>query len=176
MSRLLVRFAARAATYCAFVALLGLSLAVRPALAVDSTPPLPTAALQLRYVALTHELRCMQCQDEALADSPVNLAAEMRMEVHDLLLQGRSDRQVRDYMVSRYGEFVLFKPPFNGRNAWLWIAPFALLAIGAVVGWQVLAARRRLVDQDDSEIVDDLDEEGASASSALPHGSAPLEP
>lgn len=127
----------------------------RAAQAVDATPPLPTAQLQNRYLALTHELRCMQCQDESLADSQVSLAADMRGEVRDLLLQGKSDQQVRDYMVSRYGEFILFRPPMNWRNAWLWGAPALLMLIGAVVAWRVLRTRRALLDQDDSELPDE---------------------
>jgi cytochrome c-type biogenesis protein CcmH len=135
-----------------------LGAALRPASAVDTTPPLPTTQLQQRYLALTHEFRCMQCQDESLADSQVNLAADMRVQVHDLLLQGRSDQQVRDYMVSRYGEFILFKPPFNWRNAWLWSAPTVLMLIGALVAWRVVGARTRLVDEDDSELPDEDDD------------------
>ena len=125
------------------------------ALAVDATPPMPTPQLQSRYLALTHELRCMQCQDESLADSQVNLAGQMRAEVHDLLLQGMSDQQVRDYLVSRYGEFILFKPPMNWRNAWLWGAPAVLMLIGFVAGARIIAGRRRLVDQDPDNPIDD---------------------
>lgn len=129
------------------------------ALAVDATPPLPTPQLQQRYLALTHELRCMQCQDESLADSEVDLAGQMRAEVHDLLLRGMSDQQVKDYLVSRYGEFILFKPPMNWRNAWLWGAPTGLMLIGLVAGWRIIAGRRRLVDEDPDEPLDDTVDE-----------------
>jgi cytochrome c-type biogenesis protein CcmH len=127
----------------------------RPAAAVDATPPLRNPQLQQRYLALTHEFRCMQCQDESLADSEVNLAADMRVEVHDLVAAGKTDQQVRDYMVSRYGEFILFKPPFNWRNAWLWSAPAILMLIGALVAWRIVRTRTRLVAQDNSELPDD---------------------
>jgi cytochrome c-type biogenesis protein CcmH len=130
-------------------------LLVHPAFAVDTTPPLPSPVLQQRYLALTHEFRCMQCQDESLADSQVSLAADMRAEVHDLIAQGKTDQQVRDYMVSRYGEFILFRPPLNWRNAWLWSAPAVLMLIGAFAAWRVLSARRRLVEVDDSELPDE---------------------
>jgi len=129
--------------------------AVRPAGAVDNVPPLHDPVLQQRYLALTHEMRCMQCQNESLADSPVSLAADMRGEVHDLLLQGKTDQQVRDYMVARYSEFILFRPPMNWRNAWLWGAPSALMIVGALVAWRVLLDRRRMVDSDDSELPDE---------------------
>jgi cytochrome c-type biogenesis protein CcmH/NrfF len=71
------------------------------------------------------------------------------------LLEGKSDQQVRDYMASRYGEFILFRPPLNWRNAWLWAAPGALMLIGAGVAWRIVSTRRRLVEQDDSEPLDD---------------------
>ena len=93
----------------------------------------------------------MQCQDEALADSTVPLAAEVRREVHDIVLQGLTEQQVRDHMVARYGEFILYRPPMNWRNAWLWGAPPALMLIGALVAWRVLRSRRALSEQDQNE-------------------------
>ena len=65
----------------------------------------------------------MQCQNEALADSQVSLASDLRREVRELLLAGQTDEQIRDLMVARYGEFILFRPRMNARNAWLWVRP-----------------------------------------------------
>ena len=113
--------------------------------AVDTTPPLPTPALQQRYYELTHELRCMQCQNESLADSPVDLAADLRRQVRDMLLAGKSDDEVRDWMAARYGDFILFRPRYSGRNAWLWGAPAALLLLGALVSWRVIRQRTTLL-------------------------------
>jgi cytochrome c-type biogenesis protein CcmH len=118
--------------------------------AVDTTPPLPDPLLQQRYYELTHELRCMQCQSEALADSSVGLAADLRVQVRELLLAGQSDDQIRDHMVARYGEFILFRPRMSWRNAWLWGAPAVLMAVGVVVAWRILRARARLVDGEES--------------------------
>jgi cytochrome c-type biogenesis protein CcmH len=118
------------------------------ALAIDTTPPLPDPVLQQRYYQLTHELRCMQCQSEALADSSVGLAADLRVQVRELLLAGQSDDQIRDHMVARYGEFILFRPRMIWRNAWLWAAPTVLMLIGLTVGWRVVRARGRLVDSE----------------------------
>src|SRR6202171_6544927 len=126
------------ALLCAALALGGL------AGAVDTTAPLPTPLLQQRYYALTHELRCMQCQSEALADSSVGLAADLRVQVRELLVAGQTDDQIRDHMVARYGEFILFRPRVIWRNAWLWAAPTVLMAIGVLVAWRVLRARGRL--------------------------------
>jgi cytochrome c-type biogenesis protein CcmH len=120
-----------------------------PVLAVDTVPPLPTPELQQRYYALTHELRCMQCQNEALADSPVGLAADLRVQVRELLMAGQSDEQIRQHMVDRYGEFILFRPRMNWRNAWLWSAPGVLMLVGVIIAWRVIRSRAQLVDSEE---------------------------
>jgi cytochrome c-type biogenesis protein CcmH len=122
-------------------------------LAVDPTQ-LPDPVLQERYLALTHELRCMQCQNEAIADSPVDLAADLRREVRDMLLAGKSDEDVRNFMVARYGDFILFRPRFSLRNAWLWLAPGVVLLSGALVAWRIVRARTALVATDDQPLDD----------------------
>ena len=72
---------------------------------------MPTAALEARYERLIHNFRCMQCQDESLANSPVSLAADMRRQIRQMLLAGDTDQQIRHFFVARYGYFILFKPP-----------------------------------------------------------------
>lgn len=111
-------------------------------------------ALQARYIKLIHEFRCMQCQNETLADSPVGLAGDMRREVRELLEAGKSDEDIRSYMVSRYTDFILFRPRFNWKTAWLWTSPFVLLALGAAVAVRVIRQRAKLVDSDPDEVVD----------------------
>ena len=118
--------------------------------AVDPTV-LPNPALQARYSALTHELRCVQCQNQSIADSPVGLASDLREQVRDMLLAGKSDQEIRDYMVARYGEFILFRPQFSVRNAWLWLTPLVLLSIGALVAWRVVRQRNLLLTQDEHD-------------------------
>jgi cytochrome c-type biogenesis protein CcmH len=132
----------------ALVVVLALACAM-PALAVDATPPLPDPAMQQRYLGLTNEFRCMQCQNEALADSNVSLAADLRREIHDLLLAGKSDDEIRDYMVARYGEFILFRPRMSWRNAWLWAAPAVMLLAGIGIALRVMRQRARLPITDD---------------------------
>jgi cytochrome c-type biogenesis protein CcmH len=122
--------------------------------AVDPTE-LPNPVLQARYVTLTHELRCMQCQNESLADSPVDLAADLRREVRDLLLAGKSDDEIRAWMAARYGDFILFRPRYSWRNAWLWGAPGVLLLLGIVVAWRVVRQRATLVAADHEPIEED---------------------
>lgn len=101
-------------------------------------------ALQARYRSLTHELRCMQCQNQSIADSPVGLAGDLRREVRELLQQGKTDAEIRGWMRERYGAFILFRPEFSARNAWLWLLPGVLLLGGGLIGWRVLRQRRAL--------------------------------
>jgi cytochrome c-type biogenesis protein CcmH len=135
----------RALLLCAALAFAGV------AVAVDTTPPLADPLLQQRYYELTHELRCMQCQNEALADSSAGLAADLRVQVHELLLAGQSDDQIRDHMVARYGEFILFRPRMSWRNSWLWAAPTLLMLVGVIIGWRVMRARSRLVASEEAD-------------------------
>jgi cytochrome c-type biogenesis protein CcmH len=137
-----------------FVRLLVLLVALAAtagAWAVDPTQ-LSDPKLQARYVALTHELRCMQCQNESLADSPVDLAADLRHEVRDLLLAGKSDAEIREWMAARYGDFILFRPRYSLRNAWLWGAPAVLLLVGAWASWRIVRQRTTLLATDQEPV------------------------
>ena len=136
------------------VVLAGLLLASGTTYAVDTTE-MPTPELQKRYLGLTHELRCMQCQNEAIADSPVSLAADLRRQVAEMLIAGKSDDDVRNYMVARYGDFILFRPRVSTRTLWLWLAPGVLLLIGAAVAVRVTKQRAALVDQDKEPVEED---------------------
>ena len=119
------------------------------ALDVDA---MPTPELQQRYDTLTHELRCMQCQNQSIADSPVGLAQDLRRDVREQLIAGKTDQEIRDAMVARYGNFILFRPPFKAATAWVWLAPFALLLVGALVTVRIVRQRSRMVSSDDSEV------------------------
>lgn len=143
----------RAGLIARLIPLAGLVLG-STAYAVDPTQ-MPTPELQARYEGLTHELRCVQCQDEALADSPAGIASDLRSEVRDMLLAGKSDDDVRNFMLARYGDFVLFRPRFVLKNAWLWGAPELLLVIGVLVMWRVVKKRARLVSTDSEPLPDD---------------------
>jgi cytochrome c-type biogenesis protein CcmH len=112
---------------------------------------MPTPELQRRYDDLTHELRCMQCQNQSIADSPVGLASDLRRDVREQLLAGKSDDEIRAAMVTRYGNFILFRPPFKASTAWVWLAPFVLLCLGAIVAIRVVRQRARMVESDSSD-------------------------
>jgi cytochrome c-type biogenesis protein CcmH len=113
---------------------------------------MPTPELQARYDDLSHELRCMQCQNQSIADSPVGLASDLRRDVREQLLAGKTDEEIRNSMVARYGNFILFRPPFKPATAWVWIAPIALLLLGLVVAVRIVRQRSRMVATDDSKI------------------------
>jgi cytochrome c-type biogenesis protein CcmH len=141
---------------CVLIAVLACVLvASGRAYAVDPTEK-PTPELQQRYHGLTHELRCMQCQNEAIADSPVSLAADLRRQVSEMLIAGKSDDDVRNYMVARYGDFILFRPRVAARTIWLWSAPGVLLLIGAAVAVRITRQRAALVEQDNDPVEEDV--------------------
>ena len=87
-------------------------------------------ALERRVASLAHELRCLVCQNQTLADSNAPLAQDLRNQIREQLKAGKSERDVIDFMVARYGDFVLYRPPFKATTVALWTGPFLLLALG----------------------------------------------
>lgn len=111
-------------------AVLILAIAASPALAVLPDEVLADPALEARARALSAELRCMVCQNQSIDDSNADLARDLRVLVRERLTAGDTDEEVIDYVVARYGEFVLLKPRWNVRNAVLWATPVVLLLAG----------------------------------------------
>ena len=113
--------------------LLFLAFALSAALAVgkDAPPMSDDPVLEKRVMALAEELRCLVCQNQTLADSNADLALDLRRQIREQLKAGRSERQVIDYLVDRYGDFVLYRPPLKATTVLLWFGPFLLLALGA---------------------------------------------
>jgi len=132
MTRCLLR------TLC--VMLLSLLIA-GPCLAVDPSEMLPDPALEARARAISRELRCVVCQNQSIDDSAAEVAHDMRRAVRERLAAGASDRAVTQFMVARYGDFVLLDPPFKARTLVLWLGAPALLLLAAAALWR--AARRR---------------------------------
>ena len=87
--------------------------------------------LERRVTSLAHELRCLVCQNQTIADSNAPLAQDLRNQIREQLKAGKSERDVIDFMVARYGDFVLYRPPFKATTVALWTGPFVLLALGA---------------------------------------------
>jgi cytochrome c-type biogenesis protein CcmH len=122
-----------------FVALL--LLASQAAFGIDSETPFPDPAVQARYQTLIHGFRCLVCQDETVADSDADLAADFRRQIHGMVAAGKSDAEIKSYMVGRYGNYVLYKPPVQASTWLLWAGPFILLCIALLT--VIMVVRRR---------------------------------
>ncbi|HLH90341.1 MAG TPA: cytochrome c-type biogenesis protein [Xanthobacteraceae bacterium] len=131
----------RIATTLRLMVLAATLAAANPSFAVRPDEILPDPRLEARARALSHELRCMVCQNESIDDSEAPLAHDLRVLVRERLTAGDTDQQVLDFLVARYGEFVLLKPRFEWQTVPLWFAPVALLGIGALS--LLVAIRRR---------------------------------
>lgn len=105
-------------------------LLVLCALSARAAQPAADAALEQHVMRLAQELRCLVCQNQTIADSHADLALDLRQQVREQLARGRSDQQVIDFMVRRYGDFVLYRPPVKASTWLLWFGPFALLLAG----------------------------------------------
>jgi cytochrome c-type biogenesis protein CcmH len=104
----------------------------------------PGEALDMRLKALEQDLRCLVCQNQTLAESNAPLAEDLRKEIREQALAGKSDDEIRAYLVARYGDFVLYKPPVEPVTYLLWFGPFVLLVAGACVWWTLLRRRARM--------------------------------
>lgn len=129
-----------------FLLILFLLLPLTPAFAVNPDEVLDDPALEARARTLSAELRCMVCQNQSIDDSNADLARDLRLLVRERLEAGDSDEAVLDYVVSRYGEFVLLRPRFSPHTWILWGAPFILVVAGGFALWR-LSARRRAPDR-----------------------------
>jgi cytochrome c-type biogenesis protein CcmH len=127
-------------------AVLGLALMLggSAAWAVDANGQLENAALQTRFESITKDLRCLVCQNESVADSNAGLADDLRRQVREMLVAGKTDAEIFDYMTARYGEFVRYNPPLQGKTLIIWGAPFVLLVIGAGIVYRIMRVRSRM--------------------------------
>ena len=124
---------------------LGLALSASPALASSATEAALAAdpVAEKRLLGLSEELRCLVCQNQNIADSNAELAQDLRREIRGMIKDGKSDKEIIDFMVTRYGDFVLYRPPVQGNTLLLWGGPIALLILGVVA--LVRYQRRRAV-------------------------------
>ncbi|WP_373388140.1 cytochrome c-type biogenesis protein [Pseudomonas alcaligenes] len=130
--------------------LLGLSLVGVARAAID-TYEFKDEVERERFRSLTEELRCPKCQNQNIADSNAPIATDLRREIYRMLDDGRSDKEIVDFLVMRYGDFVMYKPPLDSRTWLLWYGPFGLLGLGAVV-LCVLVLRRRKVERAPAQV------------------------
>jgi len=120
-------------------------LVFNAARAADSTPAADDPQLDERVMALAENLRCLVCQNQTIADSPAELALDLKKQIREKMKQGMSDRDIIDYMVARYGDFVLYRPPLKGTTILLWFGPLLFLAAGLAALFYRLVRRRKNV-------------------------------
>src|SRR5450755_1903520 len=121
-----------------------LALLALVATAKEAAPEAADPALEARMTRITSELRCLVCQNQTIADSTADLAADLRRQTRELLVQGKSDQEIVDYMTARYGDFVLYRPPLRPTTVLLWFGPALMLVTGATVLVLVLRRRTRM--------------------------------
>jgi len=119
-----------------------------PVLGKEAAPIATDPVLERRLTKLTEELRCLVCQNQSLADSHADLAIDLKNQVREKLQQGMSEKEVIDYMVARYGDFVLYRPPVKNTTYFLWFGPGLLLAGGLAALYFRLVRRRREIPAD----------------------------
>jgi cytochrome c-type biogenesis protein CcmH len=115
-----------------------------PAAGLDAHGQLESPVLQARFERIAKELRCLQCQNESIADSNADLARDLRRQVREMLVAGKSDDAIFTFMTDRYGEFVRFAPPLSPKTALIWGAPFFMLLLGGAIVYRVVRQRSRM--------------------------------
>jgi len=146
------------------------ALSFSASFAKDAAPLADDPVTEQRLISISEEMRCLVCQNESLAGSRSDLANDLRREIRTLIKEGKSDDQIRSFMVERYGDFVLYRPPVKPITWLLWIGPFIILLIGIAVLFTYLRRRNSAVttialSDDDNKRIDALlntkDEKGA---------------
>jgi cytochrome c-type biogenesis protein CcmH len=126
-------------------------LAAHSAWAAEAPPVAQDPVLEKRVQALTEELRCLVCQNQTIADSHADLAVDLKNQIREKMKQGMSDKEIIDYMVARYGDFVLYRPPVKSTTLFLWFGPLLLLVIGLSALFYRLSRRRAVPAEQLSE-------------------------
>ena len=124
-------------------------LLVTTAFAIDTGKAFDDPELQARYEKLIEEVRCLKCQNQSIKDSNAFLAGDLRREIRRMIAEGKTDEEIADFLVARYGEFALYRPRMTGKTLVLWIAPFALLLLGAFALVRIVRHRMALPIDDD---------------------------
>jgi cytochrome c-type biogenesis protein CcmH len=122
-----------------------------PALAIDTGKAFEDPEMQARYERLIAETRCVTCQNQSIKDSNAFIAADLRREIRRLMVEGKTNDEIADFLVTRYGDFVLYRPRMTGKTLALWIAPFVLILFGGVALVRVVRRRMSMpLDDEDS--------------------------
>jgi cytochrome c-type biogenesis protein CcmH len=133
-----------------FVATLALFTLSISAFAIDSQRAFDDPELQARYEKLIAEVRCVTCQNQNIKDSNAFIASDLRREIRRMIGEGKSNEEITDFLVTRYGDFVLYRPRFEGKTLALWIAPFLLVLFGGISLVRVVRHRMTLPIDDES--------------------------
>ena len=128
-----------------------LLLAVGLADAIDAGKSFDDPDMQARYEKIVSEVRCLVCQNQTIKDSNAFLADDLRREIRRMMEEGKTDAEVYDFLVTRYGDFVLYRPRMSGKTMVLWIAPFLLIAVGAIIAVNVVRGRMTMSIDDNSD-------------------------
>ena len=131
--------------------LLVAALLMTSAAAIDTDKRFDDPELQARYEQLISEVRCLQCQNQSIKDSNVSLASDLRREIARMIEEGKTDDEIANFLVVRYGEFALYRPRTTGKTLVLWLAPFLLVLFGVFALARVVKHRMSLPIDDDSE-------------------------
>jgi cytochrome c-type biogenesis protein CcmH len=126
-------------------------LAAGCAYAIDAGNAFDDPKMQARYERITSEVRCLVCQNQTIKDSNAFLADDLRREIRRMLTEGMTDAEIYDFLVVRYGDFVLYRPRMSGKTLVLWIAPFLLIVAGGLVAFKVVRGRMAMTIDDDSD-------------------------
>lgn len=129
---------------------LSLMLVFSSAGAIDADKAFDDPELQARYEKMISEVRCLKCQNQSIKDSNVFLAADLRREIRRLIEEGKTDPEIVDFLVTRYGEFALYRPRTTGKTLILWIAPFLLVLLGGFAIYRVVRHRMSMPLDDDT--------------------------
>ncbi len=133
-----------------WLVVLGLLLAAASALAIDTGRAFEDPEKQARYEKLISEVRCLKCQNQSIKDSNVFLAADLRREIRRMIDEGMTDAEIVDFLVTRYGEFALYRPRTTGKTLILWLVPFLLVLLGGFALFRIVRHRMSLpIDGDD---------------------------
>jgi len=120
-------------------------------LAIDNERAFEDPELQARYEKLISEVRCLKCQNQSIKDSNVFLASDLRREIRRLIGEGKTDPEIADFLVTRYGEFALYRPRASGKTLILWIAPFFLVLFGGFALYRIVRHRMTLPIDDETD-------------------------
>lgn len=127
-----------------FLAFLAVILLAMQAFAIDSEKAFEDPELQARYEKIISEVRCLQCQNQSIKDSNVLLASDLRREIRRMMAEGKTNADIADFLVTRYGEFALYRPRTSGKTLILWVAPFFMVLLGGFVIFRIVRHRMSL--------------------------------